>query len=53
MGDIDGSAEWQAPIFELFISVLTGGSNAIITLGNPATSQTISITRVWVAGDYD
>lgn len=52
MGDVQGSAEWQAPIFVLFFSVLTGGSGGTLTLGNPANGQTISITRNFVAGDY-
>lgn len=51
MADVLGSAEWQVPIITLFISALTGGTNATVTVGNPATAQTISITRNWTAAD--
>lgn len=50
MGDIDGSADWQVPIITLYLSALTAGSGTV-TLGNPATGQTVSINRTWAAGD--
>jgi hypothetical protein len=52
MADIGGSAEWQAPIFEIWLSALTGGTSASVSLGNPANGQTVTITRTFVAGDY-
>lgn len=52
MSDVLGSAEWQVPIIELFISALTGGTNATVTVANPATAQTITITRNWTAADH-
>lgn len=50
MADIGGSALYQAPIITLYLSALTAGSGTV-TLGNPATGQTVSITRTWAAGD--
>jgi hypothetical protein len=46
-----GSAPWQAPIFQVQVDAVTGGSNASILIGNLNTGQTITITRTWVAGD--
>lgn len=51
MADIGGSAEWQVPILTFYLSVITGGASATVTIGNPATGQTVSIVRTWTAGD--
>lgn len=50
LGDVGGSADWQVPIFTLYYSALTAGTGTV-TIGNPATGQTVSITRTWAAGD--
>lgn len=48
---LDGTAEWQLPVITITFNSLTGGSNKAVTLSNPATGQTMVITRTWSNGD--
>jgi phage-related protein len=48
---LGGTAKWQQPVITITFSALTGGTAKIVTVGNSATGQTVSITRTWVAGD--
>ena len=47
----EGSAPWQAPIYQVQVDAVTGGSSASISIGNLNTGQTITVTRNWSAGD--
>lgn len=46
-----GSAEAQNPIILATLTLVTGGTTASITIGNPETSRSITIFRNWSAGD--
>lgn len=48
---VEGSAPWQAPLFTLTYSAITGGTTATVTIGNGVTGQQVTITRTWTAGD--
>lgn len=48
---VGGSAAWQVPVITITYTVITGGTSKIVTIGNDAVGQTISITRTWTAGD--
>lgn len=40
-----------APILEVYITAVSGGTSKYIQLTNPATSKSITITRTWSAGE--
>lgn len=40
-----------APILEVYVNAVTGGTSKYIQLTNPATSKSIKITRTWAAGE--
>lgn len=46
-----GSAAWQVPVATFTFTSVVGGTTKIVTFGNPATGQVISITRTWATGD--
>ncbi len=46
-----GSALWQGPKITLTYTVLTGGTNQTVTIGNSGNGQELTITRTWAAGD--
>ena len=48
---VEGTAEKQQPIITITISALTGGTAKYVKVGNPATSQEITISRDYTAGD--
>jgi hypothetical protein len=48
---LDGSAPWQAPVFNITYSALTGGSGKTVSLGNTYTGQQVDITRTWTSSD--
>lgn len=48
---LGGTAEWQQPIITITYSALTGGTGKVVTVGNSASGQSVSITRTWTAGD--
>ncbi len=46
-----GSAKWQLPVTTITLTALTGGTSKAITVDNPATGQSIVISRTFTAGD--
>ena len=48
---ISGSADTQVPVIVAFISALTGATSNIITIKNVATTQGITVSRAYTAGD--
>lgn len=46
-----GSAEWQVPVITIVYSVITGGTNANVIMGNNSVGQAVTINRTWTAGD--
>ena len=48
---LGGTAYWQQPIITITYSALTGGTSKVVTVGNSAIGQSISITRTWAAAD--
>lgn len=48
---LGGSAKWQQPQLTVTYSALTGGTNKTVTVGNPATGQSVSINRDFVLND--
>lgn len=51
MADVDGSAEFQAPLIQLWLSVATGASSTLV-ISNPANTQSVSITKVFAVDDF-
>lgn len=49
--NFEGSANFQAPIFTITYSAVSGGTTKNVIIGNQVTGQKITITRTWVAGD--
>lgn len=47
----NGSAPTQTPVITAFISAFTGATTNFVTIKNVATSQGITVSRTWVAGD--
>ena len=52
MGDLDGSAEFQAPLIQLWLSVATSTGNTALSISNPSNSQLVTITRAWRVDDF-
>lgn len=46
-----GSAEWQSPVIRVTYGTITGGTGKVVTIGNNATGQSISIARDFVSND--
>lgn len=52
IGLMGGTHQWQQPIITITYNSLTmNGDTDTVTIGNPANSQQIEITRAWTAGD--
>lgn len=52
MGDVDGSAEWQVPVIQLWLSTVTGSGSTSLVVSNPSNSQSVTISRTWAVDDY-
>lgn len=48
---LGGSAPWQVPKMIITLSALTDVTSKFVSYGNDNTGQTVTITRVWSAGD--
>lgn len=48
---VGGTFAWQAPVITITLTNVTGGSSKTIQIGNPATGQTVQITRTWATND--
>lgn len=46
-----GSAPWQQPLIIVQYTAITAGTNEDVVIGNPATGQSVTITRNWETGD--
>lgn len=47
----NGNAQAQVPVITITISALSGSTTNIVSLTNPGTTQGITVSRAWTAGD--
>lgn len=48
---VSGSARYQVPVITITYTTVTGATNKAVSVGNPTTTQVVSVDRTWANGD--